>query len=276
MVKTISQPVISLLSDFGLDDEYVGVMKGVILSIYSKAVIVDITHHVPPHDIRRAAFLLKSAYPYFPTGSIHVAVVDPGVGGERDILCAKKNGHFFLAPNNGLLTFVLAGSHPADVFQVSNRALFLETISHTFHGRDIFAPVAAHLLKEGSQSQIGPSVDHSQIVVLPHQQPSISPDRKLTGEIITLDRFGNIVTNIDRPTFCNIFNDVSDPRVVIALADRLIHGVSSSYDAVAVGQPLAIFGSRDLLEISINQGNAQQIFDADIGQPVTIRAGHPK
>jgi hypothetical protein len=267
-VKT--KPIITLLTDFGLDDEYVAVMKAVILSVHREVDIIDITHAIVPHDIRQAALLLNSAYPYFPQGSIHVAVVDPGVGGKREILCLKHQGHYFIAPNNGILTFVVQSGPPDKVYAVTNRTFFLHPVSHTFHGRDIFAPLAAQLAKGTDISATGEIRTYQDVYLLDLPPAYLSSEGHLIGEIVSIDRFGNIITNIDRPKFCKVFTDVERPSIVVSLAGHYIDAISTSYDGVADGKPLAIFGSRNCLEISVNRGNAKAFFNAHPGQHVAI------
>ncbi|MGD9022552.1 MAG: SAM-dependent chlorinase/fluorinase [Deltaproteobacteria bacterium] len=263
-------PIITLLTDFGLQDEYIGVMKGVILSMNPDVRVVDITHYIPRHDVRRAALVLATSFGYFPKGSIHVAVVDPGVGGERKIICLKQEGHFFLAPDNGLLTMVIKDEKVQKVCMVSNDKYFLEPVSDTFHGRDIFAPVAAHLSKGVDMGRIGREISPEDLLRLDIEVPFVSAGVELVGTIVSVDRFGNLVTNIDQATFERFKHHAKSAQVMVRLGRFTIKGVSKSYDAVKVGSPLAIFGSRRLLEISLNQGDAQGHFKAKIGQTVKI------
>ena len=167
-------PVITLLTDFGLQDEYVGAMKGVILSINSNIQLVDITHALTRHDIVQAALIVKSTFRYFPTNSIHVIVVDPGVGGKRKVICCNKDGHFFIAPDNGVLSLVVQDGKVAELRAVTNQAYFLKPVSHTFHGRDIFAPVAAHLSKDLDMSRLRPEIRLSDIVTVDLPAPFLS------------------------------------------------------------------------------------------------------
>ncbi len=267
---TIAQPIITLLTDFGLEDEYVGVMKGVILSINAQANIVDITHNIARHRIRQAALVLKSSFPFFPQGSIHVVVVDPGVGGRRDIVCIKCRGHYFIAPNNGVLSLVVLEGHADKAFAVTNGLFFLEPVSNTFHGRDIFAPVAAHLSMGIDISRFGRPLSPEDIRKLDISVPSCSSRDRLEGEIVSVDHFGNLLTNIDLDTFRKFEADEGGADVVISVAGEQIRGVSGSYDAVPEGVPLAVFGSRNFLEISVNQGDAMAYFNARVGQGLTL------
>lgn len=267
---TIERPIITLLTDFGLEDEYVGVMKGVILSINAQANIVDITHHIARHRIRQAALVLKSSFGFFPEGSIHVVVVDPGVGGIRDIVCLKCRGHFFVAPNNGVLSVVVLENHADQAVSVTNGQFFLEPVSNTFHGRDIFAPVAAHLSMGIDMCRFGRPLSPEKIWKLDVSAPSCSSGDRLEGEIVAVDHFGNLVTNIDMDTFRKLGPGEGGADLVISVAGKQIRGVSRSYDAVPEGAPLAVFGSRNLLEISINQGDARYYFNVGVGQGLTL------
>jgi S-adenosyl-L-methionine hydrolase (adenosine-forming) len=187
-------PVITLLTDFGTKDIYAGVMRGVITNLAPHARIVDLTHDVPPQGVADAAFLLDAAAPYFPWGTIHVAVVDPSVGTERRIICVRTSRATYLAPDNGLLTRVLDRESAARIVSVENRSYFLPEVSNTFHGRDIFAPVAAHLALGLDPCRLGPEIASIRPLSLPRVSET-SPG-VLTGELIYLDRFGNLVTNV--------------------------------------------------------------------------------
>jgi S-adenosylmethionine hydrolase len=189
--------IITLLTDFGLDDEYVGVMKGVILSINPAAVIVDITHRVEPQGILQAAFLIRSAWRFFPERTIHVIVVDPGVGGSREILAYESNRQVFIAPDNGVLTLLLDETAADKAVCVRNSDYFLKPVSRTFHGRDVFAPVAAHLSRGTALTELGPAQDLKKILRLKVPKAFIDAAGAIVGSIVSIDRFGNLITNID-------------------------------------------------------------------------------
>ncbi len=264
-------PVISLLTDFGLQDEYVGVMKGVILSINPRAQLVDISHHIARHDIVQAALVIKSAFKYFPKGTIHVIVVDPGVGGKRRIICLRQNGHFFIAPDNGVLTLVIQDGGMEEIYHVNNEACFLKPVSNTFHGRDVFAPVAAYLSKGVDILRLGEKITLSDINLLDVPTPFFSPDDQLIGKIISVDHFGNLITSISREDLDRFLSGLEFGRVGIWLGKFKIKGVSKAYDTVKAGSPVAIIGSRNLLEISINQADASVYFRATVGDAVKVR-----
>ncbi|MBW2107655.1 MAG: SAM-dependent chlorinase/fluorinase [Deltaproteobacteria bacterium] len=263
-------PTITLLSDFGLTDEYVGVMKGVIASTCPQARVVDITHHIARHNVRQAAFVLNNAFRYFPKGTIHVSVVDPGVGGSRRIVCARVDGHFFLAPDNGLLTLVVRSGGLESLHAVTNEAYFLKPVSKTFHGRDIFAPVAARLGRGEKIEAFGKRLVLNDLCVLDIGEPGISDDGTLSGEIVWVDHFGNLVTNIDLDVFEGFVGPPPWDTVTIRLAASQVQGLQSSYEDVEPGRPLALFASRGLLEICVNQGDASSYFKATAGQRVSV------
>ena len=269
-------PVITLLTDFGLQDEYVGVMKGVILSINSGVHVVDVTHGLTRHDVVQAAFVVQSAFRYFPINTIHVIVVDPGVGGKRKVICCKKDGHFFIAPDNGALSLVIQNGDVEELRAISNEAYFLKPVSNTFHGRDIFAPVAAHLSKDLDTARLGPKIALSDMVTLDIPAPSLSAKDELVGKILSIDAFGNLVTNIDQETFMALKHWQGLEDVVITLGRSKIQGVSRSYDAVKAGSPVALFGSRKLLEIAVNQMDARTCLKARVGQTIRVKLPAPK
>jgi S-adenosyl-L-methionine hydrolase (adenosine-forming) len=254
--------LISLLTDFGTRDEYVGVMKAVMADICPQARTVDITHGIDPQDIIHGAFILAAAYRYFPVGTVHVAVVDPGVGSARRILAVECGGYRFVAPDNGLLERVLAEQADAVAVTVENQRYFLKPVSHTFHGRDIFAAVGAHLAAGLPLSELGPALERHAMVsgVVPGCRFA-APDC-LEGTVVAIDRFGNLMTSIDAAAVENLAGRTAGRQLVVELGGRPIGGIVSFYDSVDKDLPLAIIGSRGLLEISINCGNAGRTLKA--------------
>ncbi len=265
-------PIITLLTDFGLKDEYVGVMKGVILSINSSVRIVDLTHNITRHDIAHAALAISASFRYFPKGSIHVIVVDPGVGGRRKVICLKKEGHFFIAPDNGVLSLVVQDEKVDEICAVTNEQYFLKPVSNTFHGRDVFAPVAAYLSKGGEIRHMGKKILLSDIVTLDIAAPFVSSAHELVGNVISIDHFGNLITSIDQEAFERFRQEEGVKDIVISLGRFNIKTISRSYDSVKIGSPVVIFGSRNLLEISINQADAGTYFKARVGQTVKVKS----
>lgn len=263
-------PIVTLTTDFGLNDEYVGVMKGVILSVNPAATIVDITHNIEPQDLISAAYLIKSFYAFFPKNTIHVVVVDPGVGSDRTILAAGINDYIFLAPNNGVLSLLLKeGAFQCGVL-VENSEYFLSSVSRTFHGRDIFASVAAHLSKGRKLKDLGTEINQANLISLSIDGPSVSKKGELHGSVISVDRFGNLITNIDEQTFERFCSENPGKQPKVIIGNHKAKGPVGAYSAVRPGQLLSIIGSRGLLEIGVNQGSAKQYLSAAKGDAVTI------
>jgi len=266
---------ITLLTDFGLEDAYVGIVKGVILTTNPTATIVDITHSISPGDVARAAYLLETSFGYFPPGTVHVVVVDPGVGSERGIVAVDMGGQRFLAPDNGVLTGVLPGGAAGRAVSVENPRYFLPTPSRTFHGRDIFAPVAAQLSMGLDLEMLGPAVDCRALVRLNRPAPALADGRGITGMVVVADRFGNLITNIQGGDLPGICGGAGACELKIQIGSQTIHGLSDTYASVASGAPLALVGSTGRLEISINGGSAVQVFGGGPGIEVRVEAGRP-
>ncbi len=260
------QSIITLITDFGLQDGYVGVMKGVMTNINPSASVIDISNTIAAQDIFQAACVLNNSYSYFPKGTVHVVVVDPGVGSDRKILCLKTEDYLFLAPDNGVLSFVIAKEESPSIRNVTDGKFFLPTISNTFHGRDIFAPVAAHLSRGVNYKELGERIDKVKKIDLP--KPILSPDGKLTAEIIYVDSFGNLITNVNKETFDRM--KVDTEKVSIAMGRRRINSICSSYTDVGDNEALAIFGSSGYLEISVNRGNAGDVLKMKKGDRLTL------
>jgi len=246
-------------------------MKGVILGINPDARIVDITHQIPPQDTRTAAWKLAAAYSYFPRDTVHVIVVDPGVGSDRAIICARLGDQFFVAPDNGVLSAVLkADHHPNEIRFLDNHDLCLDVISNTFHGRDILAPVGAHLSLTHDIESTGAVVPAADLVSLELPEPSQAPSGELRGEVILIDHFGNIITNIDKSALDAFLQTNGNCRPEIRLGEHCIAGLQQSYLQGLPGQPLAIFGSMGLLEIAIFGRDACQALHVACGDRVII------
>jgi S-adenosylmethionine hydrolase len=265
--------VVTLLTDFGMRDEYAGVMKGVILSRCPGALIVDISHSIAPQDIQGAALMLEAAYGYFPEGSIHVVVVDPGVGTPRDIIFAQVGGHRFLAPDNGVLTAVLGHHPPRCVRRITRTDLFLPGAAfHTFHGRDRFSPVASFLAGGGEADRLGPESDCRDLVRIRLPAPVETADGLIMGEVTGIDRFGNLITNIP---WRMVSTPAGDPcrYAVVSIGDgrREIRGISKTYGSVASGEWVAVVGSRGMIELAVNGASAADLSGAALGDPVCVR-----
>jgi len=254
------RPIITLLTDFGTDDTYVGMMKGVIAAINPEANVIDLTHAIEPQDVVGAAFALGSAFAYFPEGAVHVAVVDPGVGSARKIVCMKTARHLFLAPDNGLLTLVAQRETPTLLVEVTERRYFLPQVSRTFHGRDVFAPVAARLSLGLNPTRLGPRL--RDIVRLDFPQPLAEPGG-WRCQVIHVDRFGNLITNLPGDKIR------SHERVLIKVGRRRIHGIRHSYAEAGPGELLAVVGSSGHIEIAVNLGSAAETLR--LGRGATVR-----
>ena len=258
------KPVITLLTDFGTKDHYVASMKGVILNINPRCLLIDITHQVSPHDIREGAFILANAYSYFPKGTIHLSVVDPGVGGARKPLLLVTQNYCFVGPDNGLFTMITQKECVKQIIALDKQKYHLLKVSTTFHGRDIFAPVAAHLSLGVKPSALGHKIDL--LGWLGFEGPFIR-EGKLLGEILHVDTFGNLVSNIEEGS---LFRFIRGRPFVIRAGRKTIHGLKKGYWEGEKGEPIALFGSGGFLEICVREGNAQKVLKVKRGDSVQI------
>ena len=236
--------ILTLTTDFGLTDYFVGVLKGVILSINPDMKLVDINHNIGPQDILGAAINIKKSYSFFPKGTIHMVVVDPGVGGERHPIILKTNEYYFIGPDNGVFTFIYE-ENSFDLYKISNKKYFLDNVSASFHARDIFAPVSAHLSLLNDVELLGQKMNNPKKIKIKSVKKL---KRKLIGQVFYIDRFGNMITNIRNKEV-----GLNDEIVV---EETHIGKVSKSYSGVNKNQLLAIFGSSGFLEIAENHGRA--------------------
>lgn len=247
--------IITLLTDFGLADPYVAVMKGVMLKINPQAKLIDITHQIDPGSIIQAAEILLEAYPFFPQATVHLAVIDPGVGSARRPLLVQTGKQFFVGPDNGLFWPLIAQNSAALVIHLNISRYFLPDISRTFHGRDVFAPVAARLSRGENPRKMGSLVDDPVRLSLP--APS-QEEHRLVGRIIRRDHFGNLITNIDRN---HLQNFLGQDTAVIRIDDKQINGLANTYSDIAKGRLLALIGSSGTVEIAVNGGRASEYLD---------------
>jgi len=255
--------IITLLTDFGTSDPFVGVMKGVILGINPWARCIDLTHAIAPQQIRGGALALRSAVPFFPAGTVHVAVVDPGVGSARRPILIEAEGGFLVGPDNGVLSLAAATLQRREARLIENERFFRQPVSHTFHGRDIFAPVAAHLSRGVMPAEFGPSLESTVELVLPAVRRS---DSTLSGEVVYVDHFGNLVTNIAADALASF----PAKTLSVTIKDTRVAGPVTAYAAVPQGTALAVVGSWGVLEVAVRNGNAAQMFAAGPGTPVTV------
>ncbi|MCX8021777.1 MAG: SAM-dependent chlorinase/fluorinase [Syntrophorhabdaceae bacterium] len=250
---------ITLLTDFGLKDAYVGTMKGVILSIAPNTYIVDITHEISPQDIVEAAFTIEGYYRFFPKGTIHIAVVDPNVGSERLPIVVCKDGYIFVGPDNGIFSLILKGER--DVYIIENSHFMLREISNTFHGRDVFSPAAAYIASGVPPSRLGPSLNDP--VILKDLHPEFK-ETSLIGRIVKIDRYGNAVTNIGYHDF-NRF--VQGRGFTVRIGDMVFPNINRSYYE---NEFVCLFGSSNYLEFGRYMGNFSETKNIKKGDQVTI------
>ncbi len=256
-MKGESYPLITLTTDFGYKDPFAGVMKGVILGINPKAEVIDLSHGISPQNVREGAFVLLSSYRYFRPKTIHVVVVDPSVGSKRRAIAVETKDYIFLGPDNGVLSWAVDENRMVSAVEITSSDFITDKISHTFQGRDIFAPAAAHLSLGVSIRDMGPKIE--EIISIPFPRPEIS-DGEIRGEVLYIDQFGNLITNIPQK-FEEKIKEVRAGKIKIS-------GISASYSDVDVGEIVSVFGSSGYLEIAKNQGSAKSAIDIDVGVEV--------
>jgi len=259
-----TQPIITLLTDFGNRDPYVGAIKGVILSLNAGTILVDLSHEVPPQDIIAGAFFLEESAPHFPPGTIHLAVVDPGVGTARRGLAAKARGHFWVGPDNGIFHLVFREGGPLEIVSLENSRYFRESLSTTFHGRDIFAPVAAHLSLGTPLEALGPPITDP--MALPWPQ-AIFTSEAVRGEIVYVDGFGNLVSNIRGS---DLMSWLGEESYVVILGSLTLQGLVRTYGDALHGDFLALVGSHGYLEIACAEGNAARRLGVEKGRSLAV------
>jgi S-adenosylmethionine hydrolase len=263
--------LVTLTTDFGIGDGTVGMMKGVILGINPDTSIVDLTHNLPPQAIPPAAYVLRRAYQYFPQGTIHVVVVDPGVGTDRRPIAVQAPHASFVAPDNGVLTYVLddlqAAGHPLQLVHLNDPAYWLPQVSNVFHGRDIFAPVAAHLSLGTSVEDLGPPINDPVRLPAPHlsRQPG-----KITGQVMYIDHFGNLLTNIPGTDLPSLGNSVTT-----TVGQTKIRGLSPTFASGSPGKPIAYVDSSRHLAIAAVNASAQELLESHVGERVEVTSQHP-
>lgn len=258
---------ITLTTDFGTRDWFVGTMKGVILGIVPHAAIVDITHDIAAGDMRAGSFALAMSCRFFPKGTVHVAVVDPGVGSSRPAIAVQTADYLFVGPDNGVLSFALANERVRSVHRLENKNYFLRPVSRTFHGRDIFAPVAAHLSRGIPIQTLGPV--QNDFVRLPWPKPQKTA-AGLEGEVIFIDRFGNAITNFSHAS-------LEPPGEAWVFAGRRrLCPVKDFYQSVPAGKPVAVPGSSGFLEIAVNGGSAAKQLKLKVGSRMTVKSSLPR
>jgi hypothetical protein len=259
--------IVSLLTDFGTSDYFVGALKGALLDANPRAQIVDITHEIPPHDIEAGAFTLLAAFDAFPSGTVHLAVVDPGVGSSRRAVAVSTPGHLFVGPDNGVFGYIYERAKPLRVFHVTNERFFRKSVSATFHGRDIFAPVAGALSRGVRAEELGPLV--GDFVRLPFAKPERNAEGALVASIIHVDRFGNCITNIAPQ---DLTEESIRRGVSLRVGDREIRSFRRFFaDEGETGEPFAVWGSAGLLELAVFRDSAARVLGAKRGQTVRVK-----
>ena len=263
-------PIVALLTDFGNRDHYVGAVKGAILSVCPGAALVDLAHELPRHDVLAGAFALAAAHDTFPAGTVFLAVVDPGVGSGRRGLALDAGGYRFVAPDNGLLGLVLARYPDHRLHAVDNARLFRPHVSPTFHARDVFGPVAAHLALGLSLEHVGPPVaDPVPLPLVPVAQVGA---HEWEASVIHVDRFGNLTTNMDAAKLDRIAHSRGADGQVVVKVEGAVLPLAHTYSDVPPGEACALLGSSGLLEVAVNQGDASRLLGAGRGAPVRVRA----
>ena len=254
--------LIALTTDFGIVDPWVGIMKGVLATRAPEARVVDLTHGIPPQNVLAGALVLRYALPYFPPGTIHVAVIDPGVGSERRPICVETPREILVGPDNGLLSLA-ATAPPARAYHLKEGRFFPSPRSATFHGRDVFAPVAAALAMGTRPSELGPEIRDMRVLRVPEPRREAGAIR---GEVIYVDHFGNLITNVPQSLLANF---PAEPTSISIRGTR-VAGIAPSYAAVSPGQPVAVVNSWNHLEIAVRDGSAAATLGARVGDEVVV------
>jgi S-adenosylmethionine hydrolase len=255
--------LITLTTDFGTADHFVGTMKGVILGIAPRARIIDITHEIAPYELNEAAFVIAQAWSYFPKGTVHVVVIDPSVGSARRPILAEARGQYFIAPDNGVLSMIYAAA-PTKVRVISNAKLMGKQVSRTFHGRDIFAPAAAHLAHGVPAARFGKTIaDPVRSFLL---KPTQLSRRDWSGAVLKVDRFGNLITNLH----IDDFPEVKTRPIELRVGLERIHRLALTYSETAIGELAAIVGSSGYIEVAANQNSAAKLLGCGAGAPVEL------
>lgn len=265
-MSTKKKKIITLTTDFGTLDGYAGIVKGVILGICETVNIIDLSHDLPPWNIAAAAWIIGNSYPYFPHGTIHLAVVDPGVGSKRRAIAISSNEQIFIGPDNGIFSYVLHNTDEKNIeaYELNQDKYWRKEMSTSFHARDLFAPVAAHCASGVELDKLGEKIDVSGLTRLPARELKVKQNR-VEGSIAYVDRFGNLITNIKRDYVRN--------AALCQVGKRSIGRIGQSYSSGDLGMPIAFIGSHGFLEIAVSQGRADEKLDAGVNTPVILFEG---
>ncbi len=257
---------IAILTDFGSADYYAGIMKGVMLKINPAINIVDLSHTIAPQNVTEAAFILYTSYGYFPEGTIFVIVVDPGVGSSRDILCVEADNRYFICPDNGVLSYLLQVSPIQKAVVLDKKEYFLDDISDTFHGRDIFSPAAAHLAKGIEPENMGRKISPAGIKKFDKPALTFEPSDVIKGEVIFIDKFGNLISSIHK----NALSNIRKGNFEICIAGRKLTSLNKTFSNAEIGELLAYTGSSGFLEIAVRNGDAGKAIKAFTGMEIGV------
>jgi S-adenosyl-L-methionine hydrolase (adenosine-forming) len=268
--ETLHRPIITLTTDFGTNDHFVGAMKGVILDIVPEAAIVDISHAVQPYDVLDGALAISQAYSYFPTGTVHVVVVDPGVGTTRRPIIATSDGYHFVAPDNGVLSMVYAREERIHVRHITSEHYFRQPVSQTFHGRDVFAPVGAYLAKQVDSHKFGEEIEDFVKFAAPRPKPI--GENRVRAVVLKVDRFGNLITNVTPQDIPALFT-AKPAAFKITVGSKEITEIHSTFAEGAPGEVFGVLGSMGYLEIAANRASAAQLTGAVKGSEVSLFLG---
>ncbi len=263
--------MIAVTTDFGDRDHYVACMKGVIAQVAPQSTVVDVTHEIEPQNIMGAAYILYHAFPWFPPGTIHLVVVDPGVGTARGIIAARYGENTIIAPDNGIISFVHHAYKVDEVRVINNPQIALGQVSNTFHGRDIMAPAAAHLAKGGAMRDLGPATNHVEVLKTIH--PKQTAANRIEGQVIHVDRFGNLLSNISQRDLALIAEDPKQLQVSISTdgdSHQVLGRLHRTYGDVPVGEALSLLSSGGFVEVAVHLGDASNRLKAKIGSTVVV------
>lgn len=256
--------IITLTTDFGSLDGYVGIVKGVILGICEAVTIVDLSHDIPPWNISATSWIIGNSYPFFPQGSIHVAVVDPGVGSKRRAIAIAAADQYFIGPDNGIFSHVLHSNSEIKAYELTEDKYWRKELSSSFHARDLFGPVAAHFASGVELSKLGQELDPASLNKLPARELKVKQNR-VEGSVTYVDHFGNLITNIKKEFVRN--------AALCQVGKRSIGRIGQSYSSGDLGAPIAFIGSHGFLEIAVSQGRADEKLDAGVNTPVILFEG---
>ena len=265
---TIKRPIITLITDFGSADHYVGAMKGVICELNPHAKIVDITHDIPPHDLMTAAFVLRGAFLHFPLNTIHVVVVDPGKGGSKcRPIMVRSDNYYFFGPDNGVFSFVYDVEGVSRVFELQAVHYFQQPVSVNFHGRDIYAPCAAYLSRNFQGDDFGEQIQDYQRINTPKPQAA---EKQVKGHILHVDRFGNLISNVTLADLQRFMQKVGSKRFVVTVGGKQVGAHAASY-AAGTAEVFTVSGSHGFLEVAAQQKSAAKLLGASRGQELVVQ-----